>query len=65
MGQEAVKTAFILILLDMLNIMGHRAWLEEHLDHMCMQAALFNGAAYSWWQRTWRLVQQQKRLHNE
>ena len=64
-GQEAVKTAFILILLDMLHIMGHRAWLEEHLDHMCMQAALFNGAAYSWWQRTWRLVQQQKRLNNE
>ena len=64
-AQETAKTAVILVILDLLLIMGHRPWLEEHLDHLSVQCTLFAGVAGSWWQRTWFLVQQQKRLCNE
>ena len=64
-AHEALKTSVILIVLDLLLITGHRPWLEEHLDHLSVQCTLFAGVAESWWQRTWFLVQQQKRLSNE
>ena len=64
-AQETAKTAVILVILDLLLIMGHRPWLEEHLDHLSVQCTLFAGVAEGWWQRTWFLVQQQKRLCNE
>ena len=64
-AKEGVKTTLILVVLDVLLIMGHRHWLEEHLDHLSVQATLFTGTATSWWRRTWQLVQQQKRLSND
>jgi len=63
-AQEALKTTVILVVMDLLLIMGHRHWFEEHLDHLSSQATLFTGAATGWWQRTWQIVQQQKRLCN-
>ena len=64
-AKEAAKTTFIFVILDLLLIMGHRPWFEEHLDHLSIQATLFAGTAKSWSQRTWQLVQQQKRLCND
>ena len=64
-AKEALKTTVVLVILDLLLITGHRPWLEEHLDHLSVQCTLFAGVAESWWQRTWFLVQQQKRLSNE
>jgi len=63
-ANETVKTSIILIILDLLLITGHRPWFEEHLDHLSVQATLFAGTASTWWQRTWQLAQQQKRLCN-
>jgi hypothetical protein len=64
-AKEALKTTVILIILDLLLILGNGPWLEEHLDHLSMQATLFTGTATSWFGRTMRMVQQQKRLCNE
>jgi len=61
-AQEALKTTVILVILDLLLILGHRPWFEDHLDHLSIQATLFAGTATSWWGRTSQLVQQQKRI---
>jgi hypothetical protein len=64
-AKEGLKTSVILVVLDLLLIMGPRVWFQEHLDHLSVQCTLFACFAESWWQRTWALVQQQKRLSND
>ena len=61
----AVKTAVILVVLDLLRITKDRPWFEEHADFVSVQAMLFNGAAHNWWAQTRVLVRYQARLTDE
>ena len=63
--QTAVKTALILVILDILRITKDRPWFEEHTDFVSVQAMLFNGAARNWWAQTRVLVRYQARLTDE
>ena len=63
--QTAVKTALVLVVLDLLRITKDRPWFEEHADFVSVQAMLFNGAARNWWAQTRVLVRYQARLTDE
>ena len=60
--KTALKTALILVILDMLRVTKDAPWFEERVDFVSMQAALLNGAARGWWSQTRRLVALQNRL---
>jgi hypothetical protein len=54
--------AFVLVVLDMLRITKDRAWFEEQIDFVSVQAMLFNGAARNWWQQTSVMLRYQNRM---
>lgn len=60
--KTALKTAVVLVILDLLRLSKNASWFEEHADFVSMQAVLFNGAARSWWTQTRTLVRLQARL---
>ena len=64
-AKTALKTAVVLVVLDLLRVTRNSKWFEEHVDFVSVQAVLFNGAARSWWQQTHTLVKLQARLTDD
>ena len=64
-AKTAVKTALILVVLDLLRITRDRPWFEEHADFVSVQSMLFNGEARNWWAQTKVLVRYQARLTDD
>lgn len=61
-AQEAVKAAFIAVLLDQLRITRNGPWLESYADFVSAQALLFGGAARNVWHQVYFLVQNSRRV---
>jgi hypothetical protein len=61
-AKEALKAAALIVVLDMLRVTTHRAWLEDFCDFASCQALLFKGTAHSLWGQISVLIRHQSRV---
>lgn len=48
--KDAIKMALVVLILDKIGFIDNEQWLENHVDTMSVQSALFHGKAMTWWQ---------------
>lgn len=47
---DGVKLVIVILILDRIGFIDNEQWLENHVDTMSVQAALFHGKSMSWLQ---------------